>query len=475
MENPFIGKNGSKLWLVLLIITNILCFLLFSLDYSSLTNGTKIDIKVNSREQDLCWGRYIYIHDLPSQFNEDVLKNCQLLTRKTDKFDMCLFTNNSGFGPQVDIINSNYGVLSNTRRSWYFTNQFMLEVIFHNRMKKYECLTNDSSLASAIFVPFYAGLDLRRHLWGYKTSVRDASGFELVKWLAAEEKPEWKRMWGMDHFLVSGRISRDFRRQSDKNSEWGSKFRYLPESQNMSMLSIESSSSWNNNDFAIPYPTSFHPSTDSEVFQWQDRMRRQNRPYLFSFAGGARRSRNKSSIRDSIINQCLESNSSCKFLDCSSGTSNCDNPLSVMEVFEKSVFCLQPPGDSYTRRSTFDSILAGCIPVFFHPGSAYSQYVWHLPENHTKYSVFIPGKRLRDRNYRINETLVGVSKEEQEAMREQVIKLIPRIVYADPRSSSRFEDAFDLAVKGILGKIETFRRAIREVKITENSNFKTKG
>ncbi|KAI9156607.1 hypothetical protein LWI28_009371 [Acer negundo] len=392
-----------------------------------------------------------------------MLRNCQLLTRKTDKFDMCLFTNNSGFGPPVE--NFNHGVLSNTR-NWFFTNQFMLEVIFHNRMKNYKCLTNDSSLASAIFVPFYAGLDLRRHLWGHKTSVRDASGFELVKWLS--EKPEWKKMWGMDHFLVSGRISRDFRRKSDKNSEWGSKFRFLPESRNMSMLSIESSlNNIDNNDFAIPYPTSFHPSTEIEVSQWQDRMKRQNRPYLFSFAG-ARRSRNKGSLRDIIINQCLESsNNSCKFMDCSSsGSSNCDNPLNVMQVFQKSVFCLQPPGDSYTRRSIFDSILAGCIPVFFHPGSAYSQYLWHLTENHTKYSVFISGKSLRDRKSRfiINETLVGVSKEEQEAMREEVIRLIPRIVYADNtiRLETGFEDAFDLAVRGILDKIETSTRVIKE-------------
>ena len=89
-----------------------------------------------------------------------------------------------------------------------------------------------------------------------------------------------------------------------------------------------------------------------------------------------------------------------------------------------------------------------------------------LTENHTKYSVFISGKSLRDRKSRfiINKTLVGVSKEEQEAMREQVIRLIPRIVYADNtiRLETGFEDAFDLAVKGILDKIETSRRVIKE-------------
>ncbi|XP_044485424.1 probable xyloglucan galactosyltransferase GT14 [Mangifera indica] len=417
---------------------------------SEITEQLDIERNLNPKSNvDLCLGRYIYIHDLPARFNEEILKNCHLISRKTDKFDMCQAIENSGFGHQIE---NSSEVLSNT--SWFSTNQFMLEVIFHNRMKKYECLTNDSSMASAIYVPFYAGLDLRRYLWGFKASVRDSSGLRLVKWLA--EKPEWKKMWGGDHFLVSGRISRDFRRQSNSNYDWGSKFRFLPESENISMLTIESSSG--NNDFAIPYPTYFHPSKASEVFQWQERMKRQKRQYLFSFAG-APRSRQKGSIRANIIDQCKTSSQSCKLVDCTNGTTNCDNAIDVMKVFESSVFCMQPPGDSFTRRSIFDSMLAGCIPVFFHPDSAYTQYTWHLPKNYSKYSIFMPGELLRDRKFRIEDRLLQVSKEEVVAMREEVVKLIPRIIYANYRSKlERIEDAFDLAVKGILERIETIRK-----------------
>lgn len=424
----------------------MICLLLLRNCYSSIIGSTKIDgIKVNSKQVNACLGRYIYIHDLPKQFNEDVLENCQLITRKIDKYDTCMYTLNSGFGPRIE--NSN-GILSNST-SWFITDHFFLEVIFHNRMKNYECLTNDSSLASAIYVPFYAGLDLRRHLWGFKPSVRDSSGKNLIKWLL--EKPEWEKMRGLDHFLVSGRPSLDFRRQS--NSKWGSMFRILPESQNMTMLSVDSQS-WSN-DLAIPYPTYFHPSKQTEVSEWQERMRRQKREYLFCFVGATRNY--GGSIRGSIIGQCKDS-SSCKLLDCGDKTTNCYNPVNVMKAFESSVFCLQPPGDTPTRRSTFDSILAGCIPVFFHPGSAYTQYKWHLPKNHTKYSVFIPEKKLRDRRFRINETLLGVSKVEEEAMREEVIRLIPRTVYGDHKS--KLEDAFDLAVKGVLERVEKLRGAI---------------
>ncbi|KAJ0034215.1 hypothetical protein Pint_25628 [Pistacia integerrima] len=127
-------------------------------------------------------------------------------------------------------------------------------------MKQYKCLTSNSSLASAIYVPFYAGLNVGRHLWGFNTSVRDSSAFDMVKWLKA--KPEWKRMWGRDHFFVAGRIAWDFRRRREIDSDWGNKLMSLPESMNMTMLTIESIS-WSN-EFAIPYPTYFHPSSERE-------------------------------------------------------------------------------------------------------------------------------------------------------------------------------------------------------------------
>jgi hypothetical protein len=369
---------------------------------------------------------------------------------------MCPYLVNSGLGHEVENFE---GVLLN--KSWYATNQFLLAVIFHNKMKQYKCLTNDSSLASAIYVPFYAGLDVGRYLWGVKASIRDQSSFDFVKWMVSQ--PEWKKMWGRDHFLVVGRISWDFRRQTDNESDWGSKLRFLPESNNMSMLSIESSS-WNN-DYAIPYPTCFHPSKDSEVLQWQDKMRRQKRPYLFSFAGAPRPDL-QDSVRGRIIEECQASKNLCKLLECSYGVNGaitCDNPGNVMRLFQNSVYCLQPAGDSYTRRSIFDAILAGCIPVFFHPGTAYAQYKWHLPQNYSKYSVFIPVKDVKDWKAGINETLLRIPEERVMSMREEVIRLIPSIIYADPRSRlETFEDAFDLAVKGIHDRIDGVRKVIRD-------------
>ncbi|KAL0418605.1 UNVERIFIED_CONTAM: Xyloglucan galactosyltransferase MUR3 [Sesamum radiatum] len=407
-------------------------------------------LRTAENKSDPCGGRYIYVHDLPPRFNVDMLKECRSLSLWTN---MCKFTTNAGLGPPLENVE---GVFSDT--GWYGTNQFAVDVIFSNRMKQYECLTNDSSLAAAVFVPFYAGFDIARYLWGHNVSTRDAASLDLVDWLV--KRPEWGIMGGKDHFLVAGRITWDFRRLTDQESDWGNKLLFLPAAKNMSMLVVESSP-WNANDYGIPYPTYFTPAKDADVFIWQDRMRKLERKYLFCFAG-APRPDNPKSIRGQIINQCKNSKV-CKLLECDFGESKCHSPSSIMQMFQSSLFCLQPQGDSYTRRSAFDSMLAGCIPVFFHPGSAYTQYTWHLPKNYSQYSVFIPENDIHKKNISIEQRLSQISAEKVKEMREMVINLIPRIIYADPRSKlETLKDAFDVAVQAVIDKVTKLRRDMIE-------------
>uniref|UniRef100_A0A803PGH0 Uncharacterized protein n=1 Tax=Cannabis sativa TaxID=3483 RepID=A0A803PGH0_CANSA len=351
-------------------------------------------------KSDPCGGRYIYVHELPSRFNEDMLKECRSLSLWTN---MCKFTTNAGLGPPLENV----------------------EGVFR---------------------------------------YRDAASLDLVDWLM--KRPEWDVMGGKDHFLVAGRITWDLRRLSEEESDWGNKLLFLPAAKNMSMLVVESSP-WNANDFGIPYPTYFHPAKDEDVFVWQDRMRKLERKWLFSFAG-APRPDNPKSIRGQIIDQCKRSKVG-KLLECDFGESKCHLPSSIMQMFQSSLFCLQPQGDSYTRRSAFDSMLAGCIPVFFHPGSAYTQYTWHLPKNYTKYSVFIPEDDIRKRNISIEERLLQIPPEQVKIMRENVISLIPTLVYADPRSKlETLKDAFDVSVQAIIDKVTNLRRDIIEGHTDEN-------
>ncbi|KAM3246605.1 Xyloglucan galactosyltransferase KATAMARI1 -like protein [Capsicum annuum] len=414
----------------------------------------KIEREGDTKEEKSCTGRYIYVAKIPSKFNEDILKQCKLLNKW---YDMCQYLVNMGLGPDLG---NPQRAFSN--KGWFTTNQFSLEVLFHNRMKQYECLTNDSSEASAVFVPYYSGFDIARYLWDdLNTTKRDAGSVEVTKFL--KEKPEWKTMWGRDHFMIAGRITWDFRRGVEEDASWGSKLMWLPETKNMTILTIESSP-WHMNDFAIPYPTYFHPSSDNDVVQWQNRMRRLRRRMLFSFAG-APRPQIDESIRGEIMEQCSASRRKCRLLECKDTNNKCNKAVPVMRLFQSSVFCLQPSGDSFTRRSTFDSILAGCIPVFFTPASAYVQYIWHLPKNYTSYSVLIPEDDVKEKKVSIENVLSKIPRQQVAAMREEVIKLIPNVVYADPRSRlETVEDAFDLAVKGVLERVDVMRKEMRQGK-----------
>ena len=460
MEKTVAGKCLNQFWSVLLPLCLFLFISALFFDFCGLKQGVLINFSARAPKifgqihpiVDECVGQYIYVQNLPSRFNDDLLEDCHSINQW---YDICEYLSNSGLGPQL----SNSGDVDDfPNKSWFATDQFLLEVIFRTRMKDYKCLTNDSAMASAVYVPFYAGLEISRHLWGFNASVRDAVSNDLIKFLV--EQPEWKRMWGKDHFLIVGRVTWDFRRMPNNESFWGSNFLRLPESENMTILGIESSHGADN-DFGIPYPTYFHPSHDSEVFEWQNSMRRKRRQYLFSFAG-ADRPQDGDSIRGEMMNQCRASRDKCKLLDCAFDKKNNCKTINVMHMFQNSSFCLQPTGDSFTRRSTFDSILAGCIPVFFHPVSAYRQYLWHLPKEHTKYSVFIPMNYIKEGIVSIEKVLLGIPEQRMLAMREEVISLIPKIIYANPSSKlETIEDAFDISIREVLQRVKEMRRVGR--------------
>lgn len=147
----------------------------------------------------------------------------------------------------------------------------------------------------------------------------------------------------------------------------------------------------------------------------------------------------------------------CDFVDCSNGI--CEhNPIRYMQPMLKAAFCLQPPGDTPTRRSTFDSLLAGCIPVFFEEQSARSQYRWHLPEEEfEEFAVSIPKEEVVFKGLRIVDVLMGIPIERVRRMREKVVEMIPRIMYrkhgGSPGLRSKM-DAFDIAVEGTLKRIK---------------------
>ncbi|EMS60329.1 Xyloglucan galactosyltransferase KATAMARI1-like protein [Triticum urartu] len=428
--------------------------------------------RLSSAASSSCQGRYVYMLDVPSRFN--VLRDCvEGSPAFQDEWHVCSLMANVGMGPVLPPATGNgsdgdTGVIPNT--GWYATDQYALEVIVHNRMRQYECLTDDPAAATALYVPYYPGLELQQHLCGFNATVRNGPSSEFLQWMSA--RPQWAAFGGRDHFMVVGKTTWMFRHKEGDDSGTqkvcGNNFLEQPESGNMTVLTYESNI-WDRRDCAVPYPSYFHPTSAGEVSAWQARVRATERPWLFAFAG-ARRANGTLAIRDRVIESCASSPSRCGFIDCShglEGSITCRSPRRLVSVFASSRFCLQPRGDSYMRRSSVDAIMAGCIPVFFHEASTFKkQYRWHEPDPESSgngdgrpYSVLIDPDELLEGKVDVEGVLARYTDEEVAAMREEVIKMIPRFLYKDPRV--RFEgdtrDAFDIAIDEVMARIRRIK------------------
>ncbi|CAK7337120.1 unnamed protein product [Dovyalis caffra] len=397
------------------------------------------------KEESSCEFGRIFVYDLPSALNKELVTDCDELNPWSSS---CAALSNDGFGPVATGISS--VVPENLAPAWYWTDQFVTEILVHNRILNHKCRTKDPNNATAFYIPFYVGLAVGKFLWLKNSSAkeRDFHCEMMLKWV--QDQPYFQRNEGWDHFLTMGRISWDFRRSKDE--DWGSSCIYKPGMRNITRLLIERNP-WDYFDVGVPYPTGFHPRSDNDIVQWQDFVRNRNRKNLFCFAG-AKRSKIKNDFRGLLLNHCRNESDSCRVVDCAG--SKCSNGTStILEAFLDSAFCLQPRGDSFTRRSIFDCMIAGSIPVLFWNRSAYYQYEWFLPAEPQSYSVFIDRNAVKNGTISIRTVLESYSEDEIRRMREKVIEFIPKFVYARPQEGlETTKDAFDVAVDGVFRRFK---------------------
>ncbi|KAF5769672.1 putative exostosin [Helianthus annuus] len=410
----------------------------------------------------LCTDGTIYVYDLPPMFNSDLLGTCDDL----DPWHwQCGVATNHGYGTTATEL---AGIVPESLASaWHRTNQFSSEVIFHNRVLKHKCRTMEPESATAYYIPFYAGLAVGKYLFSDSSNEeRDFHAVELIKWV--QDQPYWRRSNGSDHVLVLGRITWDFRRLTDPEKLWGSTFLNMPEMQNVTRLTIERAP-YDYHDIGVPYPTGFHPTSVTDIRTWQSFVRTYNRTSLFTFVGAAREDIGDD-IRGLLLRTCRNESGSgsgsgaCRVVDCAL-TPCANGSKEIIEALLGSEFCLQPRGDSFTRRSVFDCMIAGSVPVLFWNRTMYDQYEWYMPEEPESYSVFIDHGDVSAGKRSIKAVLESYSVEKVRRMREKVIEIIPKIVYSNSNSSSSsndgMKDAFEIAVEGVLKRFGAEREQLR--------------
>ncbi|XP_042431279.1 probable xyloglucan galactosyltransferase GT17 [Zingiber officinale] len=385
-----------------------------------------------------------YIHRLHPRFNSALVQHGLSCVTCCD---VCPHVGHRGLGRPLLRLPADAD-LDPGLTSWYATHPLAAEVIFHARAERHPCRTADPAAAELFYVPFFAGLHAATNSRQQNHTRRDALAVDLADHLAS--LPAFGRSGGRDHFLVVGRTSWDFMRDPD----------LLPEVANVTVLTVERHPGEGRHQFGIPYPSYFHPRTAEDVADWQAELRRfaRTRSHLFAFVGGLRPGSDKAAVRAKVMAQCWKSKR-CLPVDCNPTRRRCEDPDRVLDVMRRADFCLQPPGESLTRRSTFDAMLAGCIPVFFSEHSAYAQYEWYMPARPEDWSVQLKPTQwdhIEDELARIRKTVV-------EKMRETVIELIPNVTYAHPDSSATqlgFQDVVDTALIELTKRVRSNRESL---------------
>eukprot|EP00042_Codosiga_hollandica_P049824 m.585258 g.585258 ORF g.585258 m.585258 type:complete len:140 (+) comp57969_c0_seq4:274-693(+) len=92
--------------------------------------------------------------------------------------------------------------------------------------------------------------------------------------------------------------------------------------------------------------------------------------------------------------------------------------VNMIAVFERSMFCLQPYGDSPTRKSFYDSLLSGCIPVRFERNVKYpfDDFLYNIDD----ISVFIDEQQLLSGEVQLLPALRSISAARIEQYQTQI-------------------------------------------------------
>ena len=130
---------------------------------------------------------------------------------------------------------------------------------------------------------------------------------------------------------------------------------------------------------SIPYPNFLCGLSDTALKQAMETVERSNRSLLVSAMWGHHGGAEASAVRQGVAQMCMQ-HRSCNY----TCITHCVGPDMKKEIITEeivktkvnSVFCLEPEGDTPSRKGLVDSIVLGCIPVLFSARQA-RLWPWH--------------------------------------------------------------------------------------------------
>ncbi|XP_077982374.1 uncharacterized protein LOC144437325 [Glandiceps talaboti] len=397
----------------------------------------------------------IYVYDLPSKFNRD-------LARCVQTIDKCfqLDENNFGMGPEL---------LGYKDVSVRDTHQFSLEVILHEKMMYSSYRTKNASEADLYYIPFYPGIAC--FCRSFQKSSFDLITLHQEMWHYITEKWPYFDM-GKPHAMALAKIEREHWSQrcgilSEFDYANEIQFIGIEEEYNPAYRSYFKRSE--QHILVAPYPSyghllaTKHTRSNARTVNFYDppetTSTNTNRNILVFMAASDRNNHELREILKSQMNWTKETYESYMTSHPSDYedytyegvwyvTPECAHPtkLPTMQWMQHSIFCLQPPGDSPTRKSFYDAIVAGCIPVIFLPEYLNVKYPFQRHINYSEFTLNFGLETFMFEEPDIVEMLRDMPDETVEFLQNNLAKVRRYLQYSYP-SSSKSQDAFHMILK----------------------------
>lgn len=326
----------------------------------------------------------VFVYEPPPQFNSGLLA-CG--TGFDQLFDDGI--TNAGLGPKLREV-AGWGV------TLFETSMWGVEPIMHQRMLRSRHRTMDPDKASIFYVPYYPrfAVDCLRRFPGFgrvenqpsgdpppkpdrimapyinnltdsdDTSVSAELEGDLWRWL--EASPYFARHGGHDHLVALSHAEVFHKLEASRYKCRGcSGFLNDVRAQNIMRASFEvdckHSRPCATPSIAAPYPSSAHchqgkPCAVGVGVKWKA-VGAERRPDWLIFVG----STDRNPYRRAFCRHLFKTRAPRRIAACDKSATS--DPGAVFEKYRRTTFCLQPPGDTATRKGFFDAVLAGCIPV----------------------------------------------------------------------------------------------------------------
>jgi hypothetical protein len=312
------------------------------------------------------------MYNISSQFNLDIVK----CLRMKDPNERCYTLSECGFGGHLDE-SAMGGSVGDDGLSVHHTWQFSLERIIHQKLLWSPHRVHDPKLADIIYVPYYAAMDCICHSQDRrKIKARIQSLEELLE-------DENATTAGLPKMMTLGMIEHEHKTLSCPLLAYSAFQRFL-----FIGLEQESNKGYWEHKFGLrsdlitaPYPSYGHLNSLTRNPAYLSKIHLHPRAVFMFLAASTRRS---NEFRAAILDQFEGDNKTSMSYEAYSRSRKLPIGQEIPQMWLKtpecygkhheytlpwmyrSVFCLQPPGDSATRKSYYDAIISGCIPVIFH-------------------------------------------------------------------------------------------------------------